>query len=639
MCCFGEDGNYEEKKPISSKKRRGCTDCICFLIFVLFLVGLACLTALTVLDDGFDRLLYGYDSFGNICDRPNRARPLQKNFQQQDTTGLKYVLYFDYLKPADSFKVCVRTCPNVTITSVAQFSTYAQSINESLCFYNVTPGIYDRNQCPKLPILETTPILNRCVPTPNISSIIPSQLDHIANISGLFNSDDLRLATLTLYKQLPDIGLLALIAIGLTVLLVIMLRYLAKIMVLLIVFLSCIGMIALSIYLWLQFNFYLKSNGDEIHTVPIFNYQMQAKNAFLTYSIISSVLTVILILIMLVTRKRIFLLLRLIAEAQKALGDMPMLFVMPLFTFLVLLMFLFYWLITAIMIYSFQQFDIGDLTVIPGQNVTFTKQTITIALWLYHVIALIWISEFIFGCQSMVIAGSVVKWYFTKDKRNLKTPILTSLRRLIVFHLGSVALGSFLIAMVRLPRYILIYFQDKIKASQSSFIKGLSKACICCLWLLERFLKFINYNAYTIIAIEGKSFCVSAQKAFVLIIENSMRVAVINSIGDFFLFLSKVIVTAATLVIAVFILEVPIDDGSHTFEQYKFFIMPMIIVGIVAFLIAHSFFTVYEMVIDAILVCFCEDSKANDGSEDRPYYMSSSLKKFIDESSTTNILH
>lgn len=117
---------------------------------------------------------------------------------------------------------------------------------------------------------------------------------------------------------------------------------------------------------------------------------------------------------MLVTRKRIFLLLRLIAEAQKALGDMPMLFVMPLFTFFVLLMFLFYWLITAIMIYSFQQFDIGDLTVIPGQNVTFTKQTITIALWLYHVIALIWISEFIFGCQSMVIAGSVVKWYFTK---------------------------------------------------------------------------------------------------------------------------------------------------------------------------------------------------------------------------------
>lgn len=123
---------------------------------------------------------------------------------------------------------------------------------------------------------------------------------------------------------------------------------------------------------------------------------------------------VILILVMLTTRKRIFLLLRLIAEAQKALGDMPMLFAMPIFTFIILIMFLLYWLITAIMIYSFQQFEIADLTLNAGQNVTFTKQTITVALWIYHVIALIWISEFIFGCQSMIIASSVVKWYFTK---------------------------------------------------------------------------------------------------------------------------------------------------------------------------------------------------------------------------------
>ena len=32
------------------------------------------------------------------------------------------------------------------------------------------------------------------------------------------------------------------------------------------------------------------------------------------------------------------------------------------------------------------------------------------------------------------------------------------------------------------------------------------------------------------------------------------------------------------------------------------------------------------MVIDAIMVCFCEDCRANDGSEERPYYMSNSLK-------------
>jgi len=32
------------------------------------------------------------------------------------------------------------------------------------------------------------------------------------------------------------------------------------------------------------------------------------------------------------------------------------------------------------------------------------------------------------------------------------------------------------------------------------------------------------------------------------------------------------------------------------------------------------------MVVDALLLCFCEDSQINDGSEDRPYYMNTSLR-------------
>lgn len=37
------------------------------------------------------------------------------------------------------------------------------------------------------------------------------------------------------------------------------------------------------------------------------------------------------------------------------------------------------------------------------------------------------------------------------------------------------------------------------------------RACICCLFCLENFIKFINHNAYTVIAMEGYSFCTSAK--------------------------------------------------------------------------------------------------------------------------------
>ena len=42
------------------------------------------------------------------------------------------------------------------------------------------------------------------------------------------------------------------------------------------------------------------------------------------------------------------------------------------------------------------------------------KQHLLTGVWIYHVVALIWISEFIFACESMVVASSVAKWYFTK---------------------------------------------------------------------------------------------------------------------------------------------------------------------------------------------------------------------------------
>lgn len=37
------------------------------------------------------------------------------------------------------------------------------------------------------------------------------------------------------------------------------------------------------------------------------------------------------------------------------------------------------------------------------------------------------------------------------------------------------------------------------------------RACICCLYCLENFIKFLNHNAYTVIAMEGYSFCTSAK--------------------------------------------------------------------------------------------------------------------------------
>lgn len=35
--------------------------------------------------------------------------------------------------------------------------------------------------------------------------------------------------------------------------------------------------------------------------------------------------------------------------------------------------------------------------------------------------------------------------------------------------------------------------------------------CICCFYCLEKFIRYLNHNAYTVIAIDGVNFCSAAK--------------------------------------------------------------------------------------------------------------------------------
>ena len=128
-------------------------------------------------------------------------------------------------------------------------------------------------------------------------------------------------------------------------------------------------------------------------------------------------------------------------------------------------------------------------------------------MWWYLIIAFFWTSQFILASQQMVIAGAVSMWYFSEDRRQLECPVGRSIRRLILYHMGSVALGSFLITLCIVPRLIITYIAQKLRSFDNSCMKCLLRCCYCCLWLIERFMKYLNHNAYTIISIEGLDFC------------------------------------------------------------------------------------------------------------------------------------
>ena len=54
----------------------------------------------------------------------------------------------------------------------------------------------------------------------------------------------------------------------------------------------------------------------------------------------------------------------------------------------------------------------------------------------------------------------------------------------------------------------------------------------------------------------------------------------------------------------------------------NFPLLPTLIITATAYLISSCFFSVYEMAIDTLFLCFLQDSEINDGSKEKPYFMS-----------------
>lgn len=182
---------------------------------------------------------------------------------------------------------------------------------------------------------------------------------------------------------------------------------------------------------------------------------------------------------------------------------------------------------------------------------TSTSSNLLIFLFLFETI---WILSFLASFFEMVLAGVYATWYWTRDKINLvkSETFYQSLHRtkrwatslclnfeinskLIFFsyHLGTVALGSLFITIIKIFRLIL-------KALRSSFSKNsrLGPFIYCCLERLSRHLQeiveMINRNAYIMTAVHGSDFMTSAKSALYLIKRNLLGILLLDFVSSDF---------------------------------------------------------------------------------------------------------
>ena len=73
--------------------------------------------------------------------------------------------------------------------------------------------------------------------------------------------------------------------------------------------------------------------------------------------------------------------------------------------------------------------------------------------------------NFIIALGQCALAGAFASWYWTMDKKNNlpTTPLLSSFWRTLRYHVGSLAFGSLIIAIIQMIRAGLEYLEYKLK--------------------------------------------------------------------------------------------------------------------------------------------------------------------------------
>ncbi|XP_045691566.1 choline transporter-like protein 5 [Phyllostomus hastatus] len=388
----------------------------------------------------------------------------------------------------------------------------------------------------------------------------------------------------------------------------------------------------------------------------------QLKQTWFAFMVILCILEVLVILVLIFLRNRIRISIALLKEGSKAIGYVPSTLVYPVLTFFFLSICICYWAVTAVYLAT-SGVPIYKI-VTPGGQCKHENRTCNPAIFnttgiskacpgaqcnfafyggnsLYHqhittfqifnLFVFLWLINFVIALGQCALAGAFASYYWALKKPDdiPPHPLFTAFGRAIRYHTGSLAFGSLILALIQVFRITLEYLDKCLKDTQNNISKFLQQCLKCCLWCLEKVVRFLNRNAYVMIAIYGKNFCRSARDAFDLLLRNILKVAIMDKVTDFVLVLGKLLVAGCIGVLAFLLFTQRISIIIEGPTSLNYYWIPLLTVVIGSYLVAHGFFSVYAMCIDTIFICFLEDLERNDGSTERPYYTNQSLLKTL----------
>lgn len=356
--------------------------------------------------------------------------------------------------------------------------------------------------------------------------------------------------------------------------------------------------------------------------------------------ILFAILTLIFIVCICCMWKAISLGAAIMETASDFIGENKKVVILPFVSYFFAFPIIAWWTATSIFIYG-----LGDPKFKADSfiaNVEMSNQSTY--LFLFMMFGMFWIVAWLIAIQIFVVAAVVCMWYFgghgsdTGDESS-KTGVCMATGWAFRYHLGSLAWGAFLVAVITMIRVIfeyIVYQYEKMQVKENIIFKCITCYIRCILKCLDMCIKFINKNAYIQVALHNRSFCEGAKESFFLMARNAARFNAVGWTGAILLFIGKLLITASCAFLTIVLVDAQNTKGLSEYgikyQKIEQPFIPAAIVAVFAFMIASMFLSVFDFSALTILHAFCLDEEQG-GSRNTP----DGLKKFLDMDPETQI--
>uniref|UniRef100_A0A452VM02 Choline transporter-like protein n=1 Tax=Ursus maritimus TaxID=29073 RepID=A0A452VM02_URSMA len=622
----GKDGACGLPGPLC----QGCTDIICCVFLLLAIVGYVAVGIIAWTHGDPRKVIYPTDSRGEFCGQKGT-----KNANKP------YLFYFNIVKCASPLvllefqcptpQICVEKCPDRYLTYLNAHRSQDFEYYKQFCVpgFQTNKGVAEvlrDGDCPAV-LIPSKPLARRCFPAihahkgvlmvgnettyedghgsrKNITELV----EGAKKANGVLEARQLAMRIFEDYTvswYWIVIGLV--IAMLLSLLFIVLLRFLAGVMVWVMVTMLILVLGYGIFHCYMEYMRLRGEAGSDISLVDLgfqtdLRVYLHLRQTWMAFMIILSILEAVIILLLIFLRKRILIAIALIKEASRAVGYVMCSLLYPLVTFFLLCLCIAYWASTAVFLSTsneavYKIFDDGtcqfagktcnpetfassnESRLCPGAHCQFAfyggesgYHRALLGLQIFNAFMFFWLANFVLALGQVTLAGAFASYYWALHKPD----------ELPAFPLFSSPLTSASLL--------------SLLAAENKFAKFLMTCLKCCFWCLEK---------------------------------NIIRVAVLDKVTDFLFLLGKLLIVGSVGILAFFFFTHRIRIVQDTAPPLNYYWVPILTVIVGSYLIAHGFFSVYGMCVDTLFLCFCEDLERNDGSQERPYFMSPELRDIL----------